>query len=245
MAKATDADTLNGGEGSDTIHAGVNANGESNDTINAGTGPMSEGDDTADPVVPPMDLGVDIVSFAMITEDTVEDTENDMATQGDQGVTATIGANWNAEQVHGSPLADNITGSDGRDMIVGGDGDDTLDGNGGGTGTGEDFSKATADVLVGAGGDDTLEGTDGSVEVFAVHVDAGGDDTITAFTLEEDHLHFVAGEVTHTCALAATANTVICTLSTGQTVTITYTGTLTDPLDLDADLNIVNDPDAG
>ena len=111
-------------------------------------------------------------------------------------------------------------------------------------GTGDAFSKATADVLVGAGGDDTLNGTDGSVEVFAVHVNAG-DDTITAFTLKEDHLHFVAGEVTHTCALGAGAMEVICTLSTGQTVTITYTGTLTDPLDLDADLNIVNDPNAG
>ena len=70
-----------------------------------------------------MDLGVDIVSFAMITEDTREDDENNPDAQGDQGVTATIGANWNAEQVHGSPLADSITGSDGRDMIVGGDGD--------------------------------------------------------------------------------------------------------------------------
>ena len=45
------------------------------------------------------------------------------------------------------------------------------------------------------------EGTD----VFAVHVGTGGDDTITDFALTVDHLHFVAAEVTHTCALAAAA----------------------------------------
>jgi Ca2+-binding RTX toxin-like protein len=236
-------DNLNGGGGSDTIYAGVNSSGQSNDTIDAGDGtgidddPDTDADESAGET--------DIVSFAMVTEDTVEDVDADMATQGDQGVTVADTNDWGAEQVHGSPLADNITGSSGRDMIVGHDGDDTLDGNGGGTGTGDEFSKATADILVGAGGDDTLNGTDGSVEVFAVHVGTGGDDTITAFTLKEDHLHFVAEEVTHTCALAATVSTVFCTLSTDQTVTVTYTGTLTDPLDLDADLNIVNDPNAG
>ena len=33
----TDADTLNGEGGSDTIHAGVGTNGSSNDMINGGT----------------------------------------------------------------------------------------------------------------------------------------------------------------------------------------------------------------
>ena len=233
-------DDLDGGEGSDMIYAGVaETDGMSNDMIDGSTGPMSEPDLDADPPVQAMDLGVDTVSFAHIDEDTTD------ATDGDQGVTASMVSWTSVEQLVGSPLADVLTGSTGRDMIVGGDGDDMLDGNGGGALDGTDFSKATADILVGAGGDDTLEGTDGSVEVFAVHVGTGGDDTITAFTLKEDHLHFVAGEVTHTCALAAADNTVICTLSTGQTVTITYTGMLTDPLDLDADLNIVNDPNAG
>ena len=234
-------DTLNGDEGSDTIHAGVNdTDGTSNDTIDGGTGPMSEPDPDADPPVLAMDLGVDTVSFAHIDEDTNETTD------GVQGVTANASGWTSVEQIHGSPLADTITGSSGRDMIVGGDGDDTISGGSGGTGTGDDFSKATADVLVGAGGDDTLNGTDGSVEVFAVHAnEGGGDDTITAFTLREDHLHFVAAAVTHTCALGAAANTAICKLSTDQTVTITYTEALSDPLDLDTDLNIVNDPNAG
>ena len=203
---------------------------------------MSEADpDTVDPPVEAMDLGVDTVSFAHIDEDTNADTP------GDQGVTASVSGWTSVEQVYGSPLADVITGSNDRDFIVGGDGDDMLTAVGSTVtaNEGDTFNKALADILVGAGGDDALTGVNGNVEVFAVHVGTGGDDTITAFTLKEDHLHFVAAEVTHSCALGAGAMQVICTLSTDQTVTITYTGDLSDPLDLDSDLNIVNDPDAG
>ena len=162
-------------------------------------------------------------------------------------VTSTTG--WGAEQVHGSPLADKITGSTGRDMILGGDGDDTLTAAGSDVTAngdpGDPFNKALADVLAGMGGDDALVGVDGNAEVFAVHAGMG-DDTISTFTLKEDHLHFLDAGEQPSCVLAAATNTVICTLGS-QTVTITHTGTpaLTDPLDLAGDLNIVVVPPAG
>ena len=247
-------DTFDGGLGDDTIYADEDDNVAD---IDGGEGTGLENDPTTPDVDESMN-DVDTLSYAMVTKDT--DTTTPLVKDGVEvastpdGIEVIIGSPLNDEittgtsitRVEGGDGDDTLTGGSTRDMILGGDGEDTLSGGDGGALDNGVFSKATADVLAGMGGDDTLNGTNGSVEVFAVHAnEGGGDDTITAFTLSEDHLHFVAAEVTHTCGLGATASTVICTLSTGQMVTITYTGTLTNPLDLDKDLNIVNDPNAG
>ena len=241
------SDDVDGGPGSDMIYAGVG------DEVDGGTGPAEEDDMDATTDEDP-DTGDDTVSYAM-----QGDTNAEM--DGDQGVTITLGGSGansvsNAELVIGSPQADTITGSDGRDFIMGGDGDDTLSSGGGGTLNGDGtpdtttddfFDKDLADVLAGLGGDDMLTGRDGGIDVFAVHAGMG-DDTISAFTLQEDHLHLLdlaGGDSAYSCALTAIANTVICTLPGDQSVTITYTGTLTDPLDLKGDLNIVVVPPAG
>ena len=235
------ADTLNGGCGSDTIYAEVN-----DATINGGGGTDCAVDHDDNPQTPDIDADVDIVSFAMITKD------QDTTMKGDQGVTVTIGA-WNAEQVHGSPLADSITGSGARDFIMGGEGDDMISSGGGacsgGTSceTNGEFDKGRADVLAGQGGDDKLTGVDSNAEVFAIHAGAGND-TITTFKLKEDHLHFLGfqgGSSAYSCARDGGSTTgITCTLSGGQTVKITVSdaGDFSDPADLKGDLNIVVDP---
>jgi Ca2+-binding RTX toxin-like protein len=220
------------------IYAGVG------DAVDGGDGPVGDNPAT-EAVETDFDLGVDTVSYA-----NQEDTSADM--DGRQGVTIaldTTGANTvsNAEVVMGSPGSDTIVGGSARDMIHGGDGDDTLSGGGGGTGTGEDFSKATADVLVGEGGNDALVGQDDSVEVFAI-TPGGGDDTITVFALGEDHLHFVKFDsgVSPDCSRDGGSTTgITCTIA-GQTVKIEVSDdtAFSDPPDLEGDLSIVVDPNA-
>ena len=255
-------DTLNGGPGADTFDGGEGAdtiNADEDDlaaNINGGMGPNVDHDDDADTDL--QDVSVDTLSYAGVTEDTSE-------LEGDQGVTIVIGANMNIEMLVGSPLDDTIsgasintihggkgddtiTGGTGRDMIHGGDGDDTLSGGGGGILNDDDFDKKTADVLVGEGGDDALTGTDTSIEVFAI-TPGGGDDTIKAFMLDEDHLHFVKFDsgVSPDCSRDGGSTTgITCTIA-DQTVKIEVSEGAEfsdDPVDLDGDLNIVVDPDA-
>ena len=237
------ADELNGNEGSDMIYATVGTDARPDDMINAGSGPMDKDDPATKLDESSIDLGVDVVSFAMVTKDTNLTTEDVM-----DGVTVTIG-DWNEEEVHGSPLNDSITGSAGRDVMMGGDGDDTLTADGADVTAngGDKFNKDLADVLAGQGGDDKLIGVDSNAEVFAIHAGAGND-TITMFKLKEDHLHFLGfqgGSSAYSCARDGGSTTgITCTLSGGQTVKITVSDAVdfSDPADLKGDLNIVVDP---
>ena len=236
------ADTLRGGAGSDIIYAEANATELLDALVEGGNGPMEDHDDNA--LTPEIDTGMDIVSFAMVTKD-----QNTLE-PGEQGVTVTIGV-WQAEQVHGSPLADTIMGSNARDFIMGGEGDDMLTSAGSAVdaNSADGFNKNLADVLAGQGGDDILTGVVGNVEVFAVHSGAG-DDKIRVFTLKEDHLHFLdfeGGDSAYDCVRKGGSETaVVCTLSGGQTIDIETTGDFTTvpAADLKGDLNIVVVPPA-
>ncbi|AWN39551.1 peroxidase family protein [Methylobacterium durans] len=171
-------DNLIGGAGDDVIEGGAGK-----DFLSGGSG-----DDRimpgADPTMIDGGEGNDTIVFSAASEGVTVDLGIALQPIVGLGGYAQGDVISGIENIIGSRAADTLTGDQADNRISGGRGDDHLDGA-----AGDDLviGGTGADVLRGGSGDDTLRGGKGA-DTFVFHPEDIGQDTITDFDPEADHL---------------------------------------------------------
>ncbi|MBP0484312.1 calcium-binding protein [Sagittula salina] len=201
-------DTVNGGDGADTIWAGIGEdllNGQNgddaligeagNDTLTGGSGNDYLRGDAGDDLLYGKE-GSDVLEGGS-GNDQMDGDEGSDTLKGGSGNDVLVG-NWGADYLLGGDGADTLRGGDGSDALLGGSGNDQLSGDAGSDdldggegndnldgGLGDDRLQGDAgnDTLLGGAGHDGIEGGDGhdSIEGGAGfdHLDGGsGNDTL-------------------------------------------------------------------
>ena len=173
------SDTIDGGDGNDSIFGGPGGN----ETISGGQGndTITSGDGAGDSIVG--GAGNDSITSGGGDGDTIAGGEGDDSIFGGPGSDESIdGGGGNdsittgggSDSVVGGPGDDSISSSGGSDTIDGGDGDDSISGGPGGNdsisgGSGNDTVSAgggSNDSIFGGAGDDLIDIKSGSVIVF-------------------------------------------------------------------------------